>query len=254
MAVPGEDDIGGANGHDLLEGGTGNDILRGGNGRDELRGDNGDDIINSGAHLDTVYGGDGHDDIRSDGSIGDIIDGGRGNDVVDGVGYETGTDPAPDLPADMILTQNQFEEAVADEYFRLVNCARTGNFSVWCQPDDGTGWNVGLAERDGISAYEHSSRLDDGSKTWSVHMAATDDFRHDPNGGRENIGLSWINLDTYTMGDARSFAKDTMDLWMNSPLHRAAIMGTGEIMGSGVEVGPAMSNGASYMYSTLRFG
>lgn len=251
---PGQDDIGGANGHDHLEGGTDDDILRGGNGRDELRGDNGDDIINSGAHLDMAFGGDGNDDIRTGGSSGDVIDGGRGADVLDGVSFQSAADSELNLPPDTVLTQSQYEAAIADEYFRLVNCARTGNYSVWCQPGDETGWNVSLFERDGLSAYERSTVLDDRSKTWSEEMAATDNFRHDPSGGRENIAGFSSRLDTYTFADARTAAKDTMNDWMNSAGHRSNILHPAPITyGSGVAVGPVGSNGASWVYSTQRF-
>ena len=122
---PGDDDMGGGNGHDLLEGFAGDDILRGGGGHDTLNGGLHRDIINSGTGNDFINGGSGNDDLRSGGTTLDVVSGGHGLDTLDGESIE-----------DVVLTAEHFEAQVRDEFYRSLNCARTGDYVNWCEEGD----------------------------------------------------------------------------------------------------------------------
>ena len=277
----GEDDIGGGNGHDTLNGGRHADIIRGGNGRDTLYGDSGHDIINSGAHADVIFGGDGNDDIRTGGSVGDQTNAVVG-DIVDGVPVaapvttttatpavaptvtETTAAPTttvPDTTSDSYLTEEEFEKAIEAEIHRLLNCARTGDYSTWCEAGDETGWNVTAVERDGAAAKVRTAALDAESANWaSAVMAQGNDS---PAQGidlwdssiigtpiREMVTLFGGNVQ-HTPDVVDVAAKFAVDKFMESPERDDVILlGPLTDRGVGVEVGQV--NGRTNFFVVTR--
>ncbi len=265
----GLDTINGSTGADYISGGGGSDEIHGGGGADEVHGNagndfitggDGNDVLNGGLLDDTIYGGSGDDILRGytgndklfGGTGTDNLDGGDGNDTIDGT---------PE-----VLNENQFEAAVEAEIFRLVNCARTGDYSNWCDSGDESGWNVTSAERDsGLRVLTRDAPLQAGSKDWSQYLIATDQFCHDaapPSGcGNgplpvlgENIALTPLRGDGQSQASAEATAKAIMDQFMNSSGHRAQILtqrSSVTTFDSGVEMDNYL--GFNAVWTTQRF-
>ena len=130
------------------------------------------------------------------------------------------------------LSQDEFDAVVADEIYRLTNCART-NTATWCMSGDSTGWNVSSAERNPsgvpLAPLGRSAALDTTSKDWTEQLTDVDHISHSPASGEqygENVAYNprlhaEFNL---TMTNAAEAAAVLMQQWMDSPGHRSQIL------------------------------
>ena len=163
--------------------------------------------------------------------------------------------PTTTAPAPTTLTEDQFEDAVADEVFRLVNCARTGDYSGWCEQDDESGWNVTSAERSELSVVARVESLETDAKAWAEVMAATGVYQHSPSprvsGALENIAQS-LSVEL-TSAEVERVSKDLMDQWMGSSGHRRWIVSEATTeFGSGFELAP-LSGPLNVVYAVQHF-
>ncbi len=275
----GNDIICGDGGNDTIYGDAGNDRILGGDGNDRIRGGVGADIVDAGHGADVIWGGANRDILRGR-SGNDSIHGGHGNDrifgnvgndritggpganfVHGGGGFDTidGSIDAADVPESGEVPLAIFEALISDEMFRLVNCARTGDYTRWCEPGDENGWNVSAAERtDGqgnaLTAYARSTRLDNQSREWSRTMRATDVFEHGPDAGWENIAFNFT-IPNQTAQNATQVAELLMGQWMDSAGHRRTIMHpTLDLFGSGTVLNDSAEfAGRHQVWGTQRF-
>ena len=262
----GGDIIRGGNGADVIYGGNGHDNIYGDFGHDVIYGGWGNDEIDTGPGNDEVHDSDGFNIVDGESlfaaSSSASIDPDTGERVItpspaaaEIQRQTTTTTTAPAAPAtttapvttvapattaapvttqapSTTLTENQFEAVVADELFRLVNCARTGS-NDWCENGDQTGWNVTAAERSGLAAFQRSVTQDAGAKEWSEHLARTGQFCHayvapygcgtsQVNEFQENV-VAAFNPPNLTETSADETASLMFLSWMNSDGHRRTI-------------------------------
>lgn len=277
----GADLIHGGWGIDHLTGGNGPDEIFGSRNADTIHGNAGRDEIFGGKGHDTLYGGE-HRDIITGGNGNDILNGGTGNDGLrTGTGHDIangdeGTDTINGQPEQAVATSSAaiineeallaearaaadalvanedhaselYERGIADEIFRLTNCARTGDYNTWCEQGDEDNWNVTFAERNPTSStslqpWVRDELLDSSARQWSYQIEVTDVFEHSPESGvtvGENIARFANIVSEYEMTPENSDAAAAllMDLWMNSPAHRSGILDPGyTTVGVGIEV------------------
>lgn len=282
----GADKVYGSRNADKLYGGDGIDQMWGGNGHDQMWGGKHNDTLSGGNGNDVLFGGVGDDRLRP-GSGGGRNVGGDGADRVNGQ-LETPSAPsapssgeptvaaptAPTIPSTVPvttapvatapvatapvgpMTEEAFELAVADEIFRLTNCARTGDYSSWCEQGDESRWNVTPSERAGLTAYQRVASLDRGAKAWSRNMAENiRSLQHGTPGEHpwhaENIAYNGVHGD-FTLQEANAAAKRLVDQWMTSTSgHRQAMLSSRYVtFGSGVE---AHVDGFHRLYATQWF-
>lgn len=234
----GNDEIFGGRNADTISGNLGADTLWGGRGLDRLLGGDGDDILNGGAHSDRLHGQAGSDTLNG-GFNPDRSFGGQGNDFLASADDDLVVDGGVGINViNGKFGEHEFETAVADEVFRLVNCARTGS-STWCDSGDQDGWNVTGAERSGLSAFARDASLDSSSHRWSTQLQSNGRLVHDnfdwANGrsrAAENIvqgnfhdadGNVQHNPE-FTPDSATSTALSVMTQWMDSTGHRRNIL------------------------------
>lgn len=256
----GADELYGSRNADEMYGGDGNDVMFGGRGHDQMWGGKHSDLIAGGNGNDLLYGESGEDRLRP-GLGGGANFGGAGFDFISGV-REAVADPNPTGPTPLATppepttptptappttsapaptTETEFEIAVGNEIFRLVNCARTGSAN-WCRSGDGGSWNVRADERrdtngNALRPYIQSTSLSNGAKAWSETMANTGNFAHGQPNGWWGENIAWFS--TSRSQSVESVAAQLMNQWMNSTTgHREAILNKTRYVtfGAGIEV------------------
>ena len=154
-----------------------------------------------------------------------------------------------------------------------MNCARTGDYTNWCEQGDESGWNITSAERgSGPQELARNAALQSDAKDWSQYLYATEQFCHDvvdhdgipiefqcgftaqPAYYAENIAITPLNSTEFTDSTARAAAKKIIDQYLNSPSHRAAILWDAsfvETFDTGIEV--VIEGNFAAAWSTQRF-
>lgn len=200
----------------------------------------GNDSITTTKANDTILGGDGNDRIWSGGGR-DQIDGGAGLDTINGVTERvippvTPVNPQPQIPGPPIVPGSPTDAQLAQELFNLVNLER---------------------RRNGLGTLTLSTRLVQAAQIQSQNMATVDRMEHTLQGTAlptlqsraDAVGYRFSVLGeniAYNFRDAGSVHW----AWMNSPGHRANILGAGY-----TEVGIAVArNVRGEIYFTQVFG
>lgn len=173
----------------------------------------------------------------------------------------TTTAAAPPTTTPTQLSGSTFEAVVSTEIFRLVNCARTNDFTNWCESGDDIGWNIQGGERPG-TALNRDTPLDGTSKQWSIDVSALENLAHSPASGidyGENVASYGRPTDefAFTAEHAKNSAALFMRLWMDSQGHRDNLLADQwSIIGVGTEMRVQQNSAGTFYieaYSTQQF-
>lgn len=202
---------------------------------------NGNDTISTTTANDTIVGGEGNDRIWGGGGR-DQIDGGVGVDTINGVAERViptpvpPANPQPQIPGPPMIPGSPTDTQLAQDLFNLVNLER---------------------RRNGLGSLTLNSRLVQAAQIQSRNMATVDRMEHTLSGvalptlqsRADAVGYRFSILGeniAYNFRDAGSVHW----AWMNSPGHRANILGA-----SYTEVGIAVArNVRGEIYFTQVFG
>jgi uncharacterized protein YkwD len=205
----------------VIYGGDGNDTIRAGVGRDKIYGGRGDDDINGGRGNDMIYGGCGNDTLA----------GGAGTNVlIEGSPTAARTNTAFEAQIVDLVNSYRAAHGVAPlAVCGLLNVAADFHSRVMATIGGSYGPNVGMQHTlHGTTRPEVGDRLDAaGYDNWTYSFA-----------WGENIAYGFTS------------ALDVMNAWMNSPGHRANILGA-----SFTELGVSVRAAANgQLYFTQVFG
>ena len=150
----------GGAGNDTITTGAGNDTITTGAGDDTVTGGDGNDRIATGAGNDTVTGGDGNDTMTTGGDD-DTVSGGVGNDTARG---GAGPDTLSGGPGRDALSGNDGNDTLMG-----------GDGADWLAPGEGDDGVDGNAQRDTVSFYDATARVDVDLSAGTSSTGADDD-------------------------------------------------------------------------------
>ena len=104
--------------------------------------------------------------------------------------------------------------------------------------------------QNGKPALRAHSSLDSVAQNWSNHMAANNDFRHNPNFSSQIPG-GWTRAGENIAAGQRP--EDVVDAWINSSGHRANLLGDFTHLGVGYAYGTNSSYGRYYTQNFAKY-